>query len=872
MAFATLMTFCLVVPVSALYFDFEYFETDQMTYEVGETINMIAKMSASYDEGGWCYVSFAVVTDQGPVFDDTYYINSSPDLRYFTSFYTIMPNDTSPFPDPIVAYVIFNVEIFDKYSQGVSENIEVNITRGRVQVRPHSSLSIEANSNTSLSLSMASRYNESVAYSKLAVSVEIYNYEASLVFDNITTTDAHGYIQLDWDSIPFPPGTYTIQVSGNGTSSFHPFSDTLVMTIEPEFSSINVIAATENVYCQTPSGMTFDSANIIVEHVDKNSNPIDESNIEWKTNFANGSMISQGNGMYSTIIPFTTTPGMYQVNISAFNAQYQNASNYISVEVIPRNLTITITNHQILASRNVIIAVTLMDWQSGELIESLPVEMNLVLGSWQFNTSEVSNSSGIVSFTVNVPSSEWGIAELTVNVTTSLYYRKAQSTETVEVLYIPQIFSEIVISPARGESALIHITILDPLDFPSIGLEVSFLDTGSTLVASGFTDSNGIAILSWLIPLDASLGLYNYTILVEENSQYAQTISILLQVTIHYPLWFSSSITTWNFIRGSISEVGILLESEEGLTQSIGLVLNDSMGEFLEYIMIPLGILTNITINIDSSATTGTRVIEITVLDSDFVLINFQSINVTIIATITSAIDNITAFYDETLEFNLLTLDDTIQELEFINLNAYQNGSEIPFASLENVNATTRLIIPLPQWITPGTQQIIIELFGNWTIHEFQSLFIVVWIRTSIAISITTEYGGTMIPQNESLSYIPLHHETALIISSGVINSPPPILFNATTSTEDPTTRETSPTNCPRFNSGTSIFFTVSEKDFNSESGNGQIVRSLIDLKDDLLSIIASSTDLEVLPKEITPHSAFSGPDIITSERRCLLV
>ena len=136
------MAVAFAAPVAALSFDFQYFETDQMTYEVGETIDMVAKMIAEYDEGGWCYVSFAVVTDKGPVFDDAYFISSSPNIRYFTSSYIIIPEDTSPFPDSITAYVIFNVEIFDKYSQGASETIEVNITRGRIQARAITPLTI----------------------------------------------------------------------------------------------------------------------------------------------------------------------------------------------------------------------------------------------------------------------------------------------------------------------------------------------------------------------------------------------------------------------------------------------------------------------------------------------------------------------------------------------------------------------------------------------------------------------------------------------------------------------------------------------------------------------------------------------------------
>ena len=109
---------CIAGPVSAYYFEFYYFETDKLVYEVGETISMVSKLIADFSQDGWCYVSFSVVTDQGLVFADSYYIPPSPDIRYPNSSYTILPEDTFPNLDGSTAYVIFNVEVYDGYSQG----------------------------------------------------------------------------------------------------------------------------------------------------------------------------------------------------------------------------------------------------------------------------------------------------------------------------------------------------------------------------------------------------------------------------------------------------------------------------------------------------------------------------------------------------------------------------------------------------------------------------------------------------------------------------------------------------------------------------------------------------------------------------------
>jgi hypothetical protein len=91
-----LLITCIIIPVSAFYFDFQYFETDKLVYEVGETIDMVAKLIADFSGGGWCYVSFAVVTDLGPSFADEYFIPPSPAVRYLNSSYTILPEHTSP--------------------------------------------------------------------------------------------------------------------------------------------------------------------------------------------------------------------------------------------------------------------------------------------------------------------------------------------------------------------------------------------------------------------------------------------------------------------------------------------------------------------------------------------------------------------------------------------------------------------------------------------------------------------------------------------------------------------------------------------------------------------------------------------------------
>jgi hypothetical protein len=865
-----IISIAMASPVDALSFDFHYFETDQMTYEVGETIGMVARMIADYDEGGWCYVSFAVVTDKGPVYDDAYFIPASPDIRYFTSSYTIVPENTSPFPDPVTAYVIFNVEIFDKYSQGASETIEVNITRGRIEARAITPLTVETNENTSIGISLASRYNENVSYSSQPVIVEIYNSTSDLVFTNATNTDSLGIINLEWNPIPYSPDVYTIQVSGNGTSAFLPFTELLSMTVEPELSSFNISSVSNDIYCQTPSGNSFENVEILLDHIDKNLNPITGAQVKWETSFATGNMTSQGLGRYFASIPFTVEPGLYDINVTALHPLYQNATEQLLINVLSRNISAVVINEQELYSNSIKTTVTLSDWQSGELLANLPLTINISLNSWSYQISSFTNSTGSLTSTIDIPLSEWGYGDITLSLNTTQYYGAFELKQLVEIQYIPQVFSNILIPAARGEISVVQIEIQDPLGFPTTSITIELLNVMHEIIGSGLTDSYGIVLINWSVPSDSVLGLYDYTIRITTNTQHTQAINTTLPITIYHPLWVTPSITSWNLIRGTSTIVEIYLESEGGIVYPIPILFNDSLGEFSKSISLIPGAFTNITFDVGFNITPGRRSLQIFSLNTSFALLEFAYIEVTILTQITSQISNISAFYEEAIEFNLTTLDDELNELDKVGINIYLQGNMTPIATVDNSSTSARQSITLPNWISPGSHQIVIEIYGTWSIHEFKQISVIVWVRTKIDLSITIQFGGQMMPANQSI-IDPLHHldNTMEDISSGSISLPPPILFNDTTSVELSTDFDTSPDNCPRLNSGTNNLSTVSENSFNSFIGKGHSVLSLNDLKEELLSIIASSTDLEVLPKETTPHSASDGPEMTTSTICC---
>ena len=153
---SAVLIFGFMKPVSAFSFELYYFETDKLVYEVGETVNMVAKILADFSEEGWCHLSFGVVTELGPVYNEDYFISSSSEIRFFNSSYIINPDDTMPGPNGTQAFAVFDIEIFDMFSQGDGDTIEINITRGHLTATPATPLILNYGQNTTIDLIISS--------------------------------------------------------------------------------------------------------------------------------------------------------------------------------------------------------------------------------------------------------------------------------------------------------------------------------------------------------------------------------------------------------------------------------------------------------------------------------------------------------------------------------------------------------------------------------------------------------------------------------------------------------------------------------------------------------------------------------------------
>ena len=331
--------FGLTLPAAAFYFDFQYFETDKMVYEVGETIEMAARLIADFSPEGWCYVSFAVVTDLGPAFADEYFIPPLPDVRIVNSSYTILPEHVNPGENGSSAFVLFNVEIFDTVSQGAEDSIEVSITRGPLTAIPLSPLIVQTGENTTFDLRVVSVYDDNIPYSSEPINLQVENSSSATIINTNITTNSDGTFCLDWNSSAVLPGIYDLIITGFGNDDFLSFTKTLSVNVVPASSNLTVLTAPESIQCQSPDGIHFEHADILVKHEAADQTGIDGSMLHWNTSFGSGELTNLGNGEYNATIPFQTASGFYLINITAVNPTYQTANISIPIEVTKNTLT-----------------------------------------------------------------------------------------------------------------------------------------------------------------------------------------------------------------------------------------------------------------------------------------------------------------------------------------------------------------------------------------------------------------------------------------------------------------------------------------------------------------------------------------------------
>jgi hypothetical protein len=288
MGLSILVILSVTTPVSALYFEYHYFETDKLVYEIGETINMLAEVIADFSPSGWSFVSFEVITDLGPKYVDGYFITSSPNIRTLGSSYLLEPQDSSPGINGTLGYVIFDIEVYDGYSERDGETIEVQIVRGHLEVTSLTILTVESGTNTTLQFKVNSLHTNSLVYPNQTISLQVKDPNKQTQSKQNVTTDSEGIISYEWDSSFNQVGLYNLTLAGYGDESFLPFNQSFTINVNPAPSNLTVLSYPTTVYSETPTGTYSQSAEISVQHSDITHIPIDDSLVQWRTSFAIG--------------------------------------------------------------------------------------------------------------------------------------------------------------------------------------------------------------------------------------------------------------------------------------------------------------------------------------------------------------------------------------------------------------------------------------------------------------------------------------------------------------------------------------------------------------------------------------------------------
>ena len=516
------------IPASAFYFDFQYFETDKLVYEVGESVSMVASLIADFSPEGYCFVSFAIVTDQGPAFADEYFISPSPNTRLINSTYVINPEQTQPGVDGATAYALFNIELYDSVTQGASDNVEITINRGHLTTYPQTPLIVESDTNTTLTLKIASIYTDNIPYSNEDLNITIRNPESEIIFNENMNTDSIGNFDINWNQSMGLPGIYDLVIMGHGNEDFLEFSKTVQVSVVPTLSNLTVSSAPTSLPCQSPDGSDYCYADITVKHETVNHTNIDDSIVSWNASFGSGQFVFTGAGEYSISIPFTVSPGTHLININAVNSKYQAAMTSIIIEAVRNPLNCTLTKNLQLVTHDDNISLDFLIEEGFNWNESISLEISDSKGE----ISQVFEAyPGIVQ---SLSITAWqnvsiGPHNITISATNN-HYVFSPSPE-LQIVVLGKLTSTIEIESAYyAEDILLNITALNYQGNSIELLNISVYNgTDSTpfitIQQIDATQLVSLQLPSWIIP-----GYYELRFQI--GSRYFVPVDVFKNVTI----------------------------------------------------------------------------------------------------------------------------------------------------------------------------------------------------------------------------------------------------------------------------------------------------------------------------------------------------
>lgn len=854
-----------VMPVSAFYFQLDYFQTDQMVYEVGETIEMAAKLTADFGSDGWCYVSFTVSEDSQQIYEDAYFIPPSPDPRILQSSFVLTPNTVSPGVNGSTGHAMFDVEMYDKYTHGESETIQINFTRGNLLASPINPLEFEYGLNHTFVFKLGSRYNQDVFEQGVPVMAKLYDSGNRCVANWLPTVNATGHILFDLNNASLPTGDYNLSLESNGTDSFVPFSDSFIVSILPANSSLTVLSADPSVYCLSSNGNHSDSANIVVQHVNGKNKAITDSSLTWSTAFSNGTIDHLQDGKYNCSIPFEVPPGNYSVLIQATNPSYAsvNTSLIIEAETRPIDSNISIKG-KALAGKNVEFILSFQDLLTNENVANHPISLEITNNNYSVSTSLLyTNESGILCYNYSIPQEMWGESSLLIISNESIFYTSRTFSYNFTIYYLPVIITENVTQAFLDSEIAMNATVLNPMNMPLTDIQIVVTDYLNNTLTTALTDFEGVATLSWIVNSSYSTGPYDFCFhLGSSPAKYSEERMYWHTIDLHHSLVFKLQNSSLDAFRNSTLTLSFQVVSESTFPTSIDILLtNDNLRCNLS-IEVSMNSTKIANLNIPTNISLGPYQISYESLNTSYMFRNPSYFTLIVIDYMNASCSNFQARYNDELSFDLLMVDWDNTSISTVYVSAEIEGVRVATNIFANLTHAPTIQIGLPLHLSPGPHQLLLNVCHPYRVNQTISTQIVIWMETRITIT-------TIEAQGSPVSIPVANQDTLRNISDGSITRPPPIFLNGTTLTSPSIARDTSRLNCPKFSSGTNSCSTVDANFKTSSSGNGQSVLSLIDFNETCswFSVITCSTVLEVHPKEIIPHSALSGPVMTVSLR-----
>lgn len=525
----------LVTPAAAFYFDFQGFVTDKLVYEVGETISMSADLIADFGAGGWCYVSFSVAGNEGPLHFEEYYISPSPSVRTFNSSNTILPADISPGVSGTQAFAQFFAEIFDTVSQSDGHTIELTIIRGHLSVIPMTELIIPAGSNATIIAKIASSHNNDIVNAGANVIVQITDTNSSTILNTTTTTDGEGLLYVDWIDTMGPIGTYNLSILGAGTDDFLPFFDTFALEVIPPESSLTIVDVPVQVYCQSPDATQWDIADIRVLHEDILGDEILGSTLSWTTSFGSGGFLEEGMGYYAASIPIHSDPGQQMINISASNPSYQTGIQSISLQVIPNPVQVIMQSESWNVTQGNSLTVNFTATEFVDWNQPIAIEFQDSLGEFSFQSA---CTPDIVTSIIFLAEENITPGRHTVSaIITDNHYNLSEMC-TFDIIIIGTLEIDLLdISAIYGNSLSFSVAALDIMNSTVDLISYSiYCDGNPTPIASvGFTNST----IPQQVDLPLSIDPGNHTFTFRFSSTYYELTQLVMNITV----WMETNIS-----------------------------------------------------------------------------------------------------------------------------------------------------------------------------------------------------------------------------------------------------------------------------------------------------------------------------------------